>query len=68
MTKQMLVLKDSALEEILDFLDKAELAGRKIPSVIGPQIDNDNHPIDLATHNVAYEARQLKELFLKLYY
>merc|ERR1711871_499409 len=68
MTKQMLVLKDSSVEEVLDFLDKAEIAGRNIPSVIGPQIDNDNHPIDLSTHNVAYEARQLKELFLKLYY
>jgi tetratricopeptide repeat protein 30 len=68
MCKQMLVLKDASMEEILDFLDKAELSGAKVPSVIGPQIDSGGNEIDLATHNVAYEARQLKMLFLKLHY
>lgn len=68
MCKQMLVLKDASLEEILEFLDKAESFGSKVPSVIGPQIDSGGNDIDLATHNVAYEARQLKMLFIKLHY
>lgn len=67
-SKQMLVLKDSSTEEIIDFLNKAEVAGRNIVTVIGPQVQLD--PIDeydqhdTSTHNVAYEARQLKMLFL----
>lgn len=69
MSKHMLILKDSSLEEILEFLDKAEAAGQNVMSVIAPQIDlgNGESAADISTHNVAYEARQLKSLFLKLY-
>ena len=55
------------MEEILEFLDKAETAGQNVPSVIGPQVDlgdgNQNDP----HHTVAFEARQLKNLYLKLH-
>lgn len=57
------------MEEILDFLDKAEQAGQHIPSVIAPQIDLNNTDTfdDPTTKTVAFEARQLKLLYLKLH-
>ncbi len=68
MSKHMLILKDTSMDEILEFLDKAEAAGGKVPSVIGPQIDLSGEGAGEQTpQTVAYEARQLKNLFLKLY-
>lgn len=56
------------MDEILEFLDKAEAAGQTVPSVIGPQVDDaDGDGTPSAHHNVAFEARQMKNLFLKLY-
>jgi DNA-binding ferritin-like protein (Dps family) len=59
------------MEEILDFLDKAEAAGQNVVTVIGPQVDLSlNDPAtdgENTTQNVSWEARQLKSLFLKLY-
>jgi tetratricopeptide repeat protein 30 len=69
-SKQLLVLKDQSVDEILEFLHKAELAGRHIPTVIGPHVQLDPNTgagdieQDGSTRNVAYEARQLKMLFL----
>ena len=67
-SKQMMVLKDSSMEEILDFLNKAEKAGENIPTVIGPQVQldpsDDLDSLDMASRTVAFEARQLKMLFL----
>mgnify|MGYP006187693463 CR=1 FL=1 len=67
MSKHMLILKDTSMDEILEFLDKAETAGQKVPSVIGPQVDVGDGAGDNAPQTVAFEARQLKNLFLKLY-
>ena len=39
MCKHMLILKDSSMDEILEFLEKAESAGGKVMTVIGPQVD-----------------------------
>jgi tetratricopeptide repeat protein 30 len=64
MAKHMLTLKDSSMEEILDFLDKASVAGAKINTVIGPQVEGEAADEPIPT--VAFEARQLKALFLKL--
>jgi tetratricopeptide repeat protein 30 len=67
MAKHMLTLKDSTVHEIVDFLDQAALHGAKIKTQIGPAVDPDGtRAVDPKTHNVAYEARQLKRLFLKL--
>ena len=57
------------MDEILDFLDKAEASGQNVMSVIAPQIEIGSGEAvpDVTTHNVAYEARQLKSLFLKLH-
>lgn len=69
LAKHMLILKDSSMNEVIEFLEKAELHGKNISTIMGPQIDigNGDTPPDPATHNVAYEARQLKSIFLKLY-
>lgn len=70
MSKHMIIIKDSSMEEILDFLDKVEAVGHNISTVIAPQIDTDGAVIDTendSTRKVSFEARQLKMLFLKLH-
>jgi tetratricopeptide repeat protein 30 len=72
MAKHLLILRDSSLEEVLEFLDRAEQHGRNVASVIGPQVveqqggGSGTEGQEMSTHNVAYEARQLKMLFLRL--
>jgi DNA-binding ferritin-like protein (Dps family) len=56
------------MEEILEFLDKAEVVGQNIQAVIGPQIDFGDGASNESAHTVAFEVRQLKNLFLKLHY
>jgi hypothetical protein len=57
------------MEEILEFFDKAESVGHNIQSLIGPQVDlGDGTGSHENTHTVAFEARQLKHVFLKLHY
>jgi hypothetical protein len=57
------------MEEILEFLDKAEAAGQSVPSVVGMQVDlaSADGGEDQGTHTVAFEARQLKMLYLRLF-
>jgi len=67
MAKHMLMLKDDSIHEIIAFLDAADQHGANIPTVIGPQMGPDGPvEVDKATHNVSFEARQLKKIFLKL--
>jgi hypothetical protein len=56
------------MHEILTFLDAADQHGAKIPTVIAPSVVIEGQPgsEDQTTHNVAFEARQIKQLFLKL--
>ncbi len=63
----MLILKDSSVEEILEFLTKAEAAGKNIPTQIGSPITLADGSIDFNAPSVAYEARQIKSLFLRLH-
>ncbi|KAJ1428370.1 hypothetical protein B484DRAFT_329548 [Ochromonadaceae sp. CCMP2298] len=66
-SKHMLILKDSSMDEILEFLDKAETAGLNVPAVIAPQVDLEGEGGNASPpQTVAFEARQLKNLFLKL--
>ena len=62
MAKHMLMLSDASLYEILGFLDGAELAGKDIATVVPDTVSG----VTDARHNIAYEARALKRLFLKL--
>lgn len=60
LSKHMLVLPDSSYNEILNFLDSAEIHGKKIKTVIDPL--EESNP----KKTVAYEAKILKRLVLKL--
>lgn len=63
----MLILKDASIDEILLFLDKAEHAGQNVTTIIAPLVDISGQDADdPSTHTVAFEARQLKNLFLNL--
>jgi hypothetical protein len=55
------------MDEILEFLDKAEAAGQNVPSTISAQVVEEDGEGGASQHNVAFEARQMKNLFLKLY-
>lgn len=62
LAKHMMMLSDAAFHDILAFLDAGDAHGKTIMTVI-TQMDGEADP---ARHNVSYEARQLKKLFLKL--
>eukprot|EP00607_Mallomonas_marina_P006679 CAMPEP_0182438006 /NCGR_PEP_ID=MMETSP1167-20130531/85362_1 /TAXON_ID=2988 /ORGANISM="Mallomonas Sp, Strain CCMP3275" /LENGTH=649 /DNA_ID=CAMNT_0024631147 /DNA_START=218 /DNA_END=2168 /DNA_ORIENTATION=- len=53
MAKHMLVIKDASMTEILEFFDKCESVGKKVPTVIGPNLDVNNETMDSTTNNVA---------------
>ena len=64
LAKHMLTLQDSTFEEIKRFLEAAEQYGSSILTVVvSGREDEKNDP---AKTNVSYEARQLRNLFLKL--
>lgn len=60
MAKHMVVLPDSSIAELLLFLDAAEVYGVEIPTEINP-LDPGN-----VRKTVAFEARILKRMFLRL--
>jgi tetratricopeptide repeat protein 30 len=66
MAKHMLILKDASMEEILEFLDRAEVAGDKVPASIAQHVSLNGEDGENAVHTISYEARQLKNLFLRL--
>merc|ERR1712139_86844 len=66
MAKHMLMLKDASIHEIISFLEACDSHGTNITTVITPAVDPDGKRLAVATHNVSYEARQLKKIFLKL--
>jgi tetratricopeptide repeat protein 30 len=63
LAKHMMVFKDQFYQEIMTFLDKAEMHGKEVCTLISTDV---NKLVAPRVHNVAYEARVLKSLFLKL--
>ena len=60
MAKHMIIIKDQSFNEILNFLDHAEIHGKEIKTVLNPlEAENEKK-------TVAYEARILKRMFLRL--
>lgn len=51
MAKQMIVVKDTTISEIIDFLDLADEHGSSTPTVFNPLEEADEK------HTVSYEAR-----------
>mmetsp|Transcript_22908 Transcript_22908/g.65078 ORF Transcript_22908/g.65078 Transcript_22908/m.65078 type:complete len:647 (-) Transcript_22908:204-2144(-) len=60
--KNMILLKDEAFDEIIDFLDAAATVGKSISTTISPLESPENTP----KRTVATEARLLKRFFLKM--
>ena len=60
LSKHMLVLPDASFNEILNFLDAVEVHGKTIKTVIDPLGEEDEKK------TVAYEAKLMKRMFLKL--
>jgi tetratricopeptide repeat protein 30 len=60
LAKHMLVMRDATTNEILNFLDQVEVHGKSIKTVIDPL--EESNP----KKTVAYEAKLMKRMFLKL--
>ncbi|XP_024936945.1 tetratricopeptide repeat protein 30A isoform X2 [Cephus cinctus] len=67
LAKQLVVLKDSTLQECVQFLEHCEVYGRDVQTVVEQPFDIQEVPtIPQGKQTVTYEARYLKALFLKL--
>ncbi|CAD6231712.1 GSCOCG00001549001-RA-CDS [Cotesia congregata] len=67
LAKQLVVLKDSTIQECIQFLEQCEAYGRDVFTIIEQPYDINEVPlIPEAKHTVTYEARFLKALFLKI--
>ena len=66
LAKHMIIIKDSAYQECLDFFDNCELHGRDIPVIVDPLVLADSSQENGDKNSVSYEARLFKSLFLRL--
>lgn len=70
LAKNLITLKDSSFVEIFDFLNNIEKVGKNYSAemneeiVLDIDINNESKP----KNTIAYEARQIKNLFLKFFY
>jgi hypothetical protein len=62
-SKQLVTLKESSVQDILDFLDKVIVKGRNVLAALPSQIQGGEEP---PPPSVSFEARQIKALFLML--
>jgi tetratricopeptide repeat protein 30 len=60
LSKHMLVLPDTSFNELLNFLDAVEIHGKTIKTIIDPLEEEDEKK------TVAYEAKLIKRMFLRL--
>lgn len=60
----MVVLNDSVYADTLVFFDQCEFHGRAIPAIVDPM---GQEGLGTTRNTVAYEARLLKSLFIRLY-
>ena len=65
LSKHMMVFKDSFYSEIMTFLDAAEEHGKSIPTDPNTTLRDPNAPPQVP-NTVAFEARLLKRIFLRL--
>ncbi|RDD39424.1 Tetratricopeptide repeat protein 30A [Trichoplax sp. H2] len=63
MAKHMILVRDSVLQEIIQFFEHCEAYGKTIPSIIEQPLQST--VIQPGTRTVAFEARYMKSLFLK---
>lgn len=72
LAKHMMVLPDASFNEVLNFLDAVEIHGKTIKTTIDPlaedtgEVDAEGNPTIENKKTVAYEAKLIKRMFLKL--
>ena len=75
LAKHMMVLPDASFNEVLNFLDAVEVHGKTIKTTIDPLEEEDAPTVGLdgvpvhsegSKKTVAYEAKLIKRMFLKL--
>ncbi|CAL1529886.1 unnamed protein product [Lymnaea stagnalis] len=64
MSKHMIMIRDSVINECIQFLECCELYGKAVKAVIEQPLEEE--PMHPGRNTVAYEARQLKSLLLQL--
>ncbi|XP_029789157.1 tetratricopeptide repeat protein 30A-like [Suricata suricatta] len=64
MSKHMIVLRDSVIQECVQFLEQCELYGRNIPAVIEQPLEEER--MHTGKNTVTYESRQLKALIYEI--
>lgn len=64
MSKQMIMLRDTIKQDIIQFLEHCEAFGRDVVTVIEQPLEQE--PLHVGKNTVTYEARLLKSLFIRL--
>lgn len=64
LAKQMIVVNDNVVEDIIEFFGLAELHGREVRTM--EELPMNKEVFDQGRATVAYEARMLKDIFLKV--
>lgn len=64
LAKHMIMLRDSVIQDIIQFLEHCEVYGKSVPAVVEQPLEEEKmHP---GKNTVTFEARVLKSLFLRL--
>ncbi|XP_065899336.1 intraflagellar transport protein 70A-like [Dysidea avara] len=66
MAKHMLMLKDTVVQDIIQFLECCEAYGRSVPAMIEQPLEQNQSQLHPGKNTVTYEARLVKSLFLRL--
>ncbi|XP_053570279.1 tetratricopeptide repeat protein 30A [Bombina bombina] len=64
MSKHMIMLRDSVIQECIQFLEQCEIYGKNIPAVIEQPLEEER--MHTGKNTVTYEARQLKALIYEI--
>ncbi|XP_048860490.1 tetratricopeptide repeat protein 30A [Brienomyrus brachyistius] len=64
MSKHMLMLRDSVVQECVQFLEHCEVYGRDVPAIIEQPLQEDR--VHIGKNTVTYEARLLKALMYEI--
>ncbi|XP_067271072.1 intraflagellar transport protein 70A isoform X3 [Pseudorasbora parva] len=64
MAKHMIMLRDSVVQECIQFLEHCELYGKDVPAIIEQPLEEDR--IHIGKNTVTYESRLIKALFYEV--
>uniref|UniRef100_A0A8C1QKU3 Tetratricopeptide repeat protein 30 n=1 Tax=Cyprinus carpio TaxID=7962 RepID=A0A8C1QKU3_CYPCA len=64
MAKHMIMLRDSVVQECIQFLEHCELYGKDVPAIIEQPLEEDH--MHIGKNTVTYESRLIKALFYEV--